>query len=248
MDGALRFPVAGCIAYAAPIAFATSKGGLRSGLPTYFVSTIVSSFALTQAPGLGRDALMINVIVQAVLLMIALLIVDRSRQDRESSQEKATLDDLTGAKNRTAIKEQGLKALNQSIAKGEPMVLAMIDLDKFKQLNDRYGHAFGDAALRDLVATLKANLGRGALIGRTGGDEFVVILPSCSPESARHRLDSAYDAYSDRTLVAGYPNTFTYGIAVPGPNGFSWSGLLDAADQDMYSRKTSRKAHLLRSA
>ncbi len=86
-------------------------------------------------------------------------------------------DALTGALSRRALLERGGKLLQRMRGEGQPMVLLMIDLDYFKQVNDLYGHANGDKVLQAFVRSTQAVLRPEDVLGRMGGEEFVVILP-----------------------------------------------------------------------
>ncbi|HEY8490042.1 MAG TPA: diguanylate cyclase [Dehalococcoidia bacterium] len=103
---------------------------------------------------------------------------------QEVLQERAEQDALTGLLNRRALHSRLASELAGAAAEERPLSLLMLDLDRFKQLNDAYGHAAGDQALSALAAEL-AGLGEGAVSGRYGGDEFVVILPGLDAEAAR---------------------------------------------------------------
>lgn len=104
-------------------------------------------------------------------------------------EELAQLDELTGLQNRRSI----LKSLNEEMARAQrsnvPCAVAIIDLDFFKKINDQFGHATGDEALRTFAISLFANIRTIDKLGRYGGEEFLLILPDTSKEQAVRTLD-----------------------------------------------------------
>jgi len=93
-------------------------------------------------------------------------------------------DGLTGLLNRRAMEETLLAQMQRSRRTGEPFTVLMIDLDHFKTINDRHGHAAGDRALKHTAAALKAELREVDAIGRFGGEEFLILMPGATVETA----------------------------------------------------------------
>jgi diguanylate cyclase (GGDEF)-like protein len=93
-------------------------------------------------------------------------------------------DALTGLLNRRAMEEALLAQMQRSRRTGEPFTVLMIDLDHFKTVNDRHGHAAGDRALKHTAAALKAELREVDAIGRFGGEEFLILMPGATVETA----------------------------------------------------------------
>ncbi|MFN4238527.1 MAG: diguanylate cyclase domain-containing protein [Vogesella sp.] len=111
--------------------------------------------------------------------------IRQRKQQERLLREQATVDSLTGLLNRPTL----LAALDQQLARalgdGGAMTLLMLDLDHFKQVNDCYGHACGDAALAHFASQLQQQLGPHDHAGRLGGEEFCILLPGCPPERAQ---------------------------------------------------------------
>jgi diguanylate cyclase (GGDEF)-like protein len=103
--------------------------------------------------------------------------------EKARAEEVARTDFLTGLQNRRAFYEEGERLLHALVRGGRPAVL-MIDIDHFKAINDRHGHAGGDAALRALAELIRAQQPAGAVPGRLGGEEFALLLPDSSMEAA----------------------------------------------------------------
>jgi diguanylate cyclase (GGDEF)-like protein len=148
-------------------------------------------------------------------------------------------DGLTGLYNHTAIKEHLQREVARAARGSQPLVLAMIDLDFFKRINDTWGHPAGDQVLRALARIMHQRFRRGDLIGRYGGEEFSAILPSTSSDDAVRVLNDVREAFSRIRFHAGdaeFSATFSAGIAALGPNDDAES-LLYRADLMLYRAK-----------
>jgi diguanylate cyclase (GGDEF)-like protein len=104
---------------------------------------------------------------------LRLLVNVRDLSELTTSRHEALTDELTGLPNRRAV----LRRIEQLCSTGNPFVLGLVDLDKFKEVNDGLGHAAGDDLLRMIARRLEQTIPRGALVGRLGGDEFAVVAP-----------------------------------------------------------------------
>ena len=109
-----------------------------------------------------------------LLLLLDLL---RARND-------AAHDGLTGLANRRSAMTRLTTEIAQAQRRRQPLALLALDLDRFKQVNDVYGHAAGDRVLIEFAATLRANLRLGDLGARTGGEEFIAVLPQTDRDAA----------------------------------------------------------------
>jgi diguanylate cyclase (GGDEF)-like protein len=136
-----------------------------------------------------------------VVCTIGFLLMCSERAQRELEQS-ARLDYLTGIYNRGAIEElaAGLIALTQR--HGTPLALMVVDIDHFKRINDELGHAAGDKALAATVQLIHGLLRGGDLIGRLGGEEFLVLMPDTDAVKARHAAERM------RACVEGAPVSF----------------------------------------
>lgn len=99
--------------------------------------------------------------------------------------EQSTIDSLTGVKNRSAFDKRLIAESRISRRQETPIALLMLDIDRFKSINDQYGHLAGDQALRVIAQTLQQHLKRPTdLVSRFGGEEFAIILPNTAAEGA----------------------------------------------------------------
>jgi len=108
----------------------------------------------------------------------------RRAREREEIEHRATLDSVTGVLNRTGLDAALIREQQRSLRTDTPLSILMIDLDRFKALNDEHGHQAGDRALRGVADTLLAAVRSSDYVGRYGGDEFLVILPGATDAAA----------------------------------------------------------------
>lgn len=162
------------------------------------------------------------------------------RQARDEARLRASTDALTGVANRAHFLDMAGRAIALARRHGRELSLLALDVDRFKALNDTYGHAAGDAALVALVRVCAGELREGDLIGRLGGDEFAVLLPETPPATAAHvasrlraALAAAGVAWEGRTLRL----EVSVGIASLGREGDDLDALLGRADAALYEAK-----------
>jgi len=156
-------------------------------------------------------------------------------------QRLAITDSLTGVFNRRHLLILGEQALEQARRYQRPLAALMIDIDHFKQINDRYGHAVGDEALKKLAECLQSNLRAADILGRYGGEEFVVLMPETDLETARRiaeRLCEGIRALTIETEHAPIHFTTSIGVAVfDDARDATVDSLIQRADQAMYAAK-----------
>ena len=164
----------------------------------------------------------------------------RLHVQNEELQTLALTDELTGIANRRAL----FRAADEMLATGKVLSVALFDLDRFKQINDTYGHLMGDRILADVAACLKANTRVGDVIARYGGDEFVLLLPDTPTPDARQITDRI--GTHIRALHWEHAGTIIHvnvgtGISTAG-SGSSIATLLAESDAKLYDAKMSRNA------
>jgi two-component system, cell cycle response regulator len=150
-------------------------------------------------------------------------------------------DPLTGLYNRRYLVERLGQEMNRVDRYGGTLALAMIDLDGFKPVNDRWGHVFGDRLLRAVAAEISRSLRTPDVAARYGGDEFAVILPQTQPEGALRVCERIRKAVEQLALNAGEQPvsvTATLGVADYPSDGISTAEeLIHAADEALYGAK-----------
>lgn len=181
----------------------------------------------------------------AAAILVALGVADRLRDQRAAlsdAERRAQTDPLTGVLNRRSLIERLDAACLRARARGLPIALLFIDLDHFKEINDSYGHAAGDACLGAIIDPIQAELRQSDVIGRYGGEEFVVILSSADINAAhpiaeriRHRVSEV------RIEGFGAPLRLTcsIGVATSDTLGVWGEHLIAQADAAVYAAKRS---------
>ena len=170
---------------------------------------------------------------------------DRTRAALARIEELAATDPLTGLANRRRLQEQVETALWDARARGDALALLFLDLDGFKAVNDRLGHAAGDVLLQEVAARLRRRLRRRDLVARLGGDEFLVALPDLSTDDAageaRRVADELVAALCRPVEMHGVPVDVrvSVGIAVTPDDGDDFASLLHLADLRMYEAKAA---------
>ena len=162
-----------------------------------------------------------------------------------------TTDGLTGLANRRAFEEAIAREFSRSSRYARPMSLLMIDVDHFKRVNDVHGHLAGDAALRQVGATLRGSIRRDDLAGRLGGEEFAVLLPEIDLPDAVRVAEKLRAIVRDRRVVfegAVIPLTISVGVATRGPGDRQPADLVRRADEALYAAKRAGRDRVERSS
>jgi diguanylate cyclase (GGDEF)-like protein len=177
---------------------------------------------------------------------IALVRAWRARERAEAALVRlAATDVLTDALNRRGFLERASAAIAQARRAGQPLAVLMLDIDRFKAINDAHGHAAGDAVLCGLVAALAPGLRGGDVVGRLGGEEFAVLLPDTTGAQAvatADRLRALVRQSVQHPAGASTPVTFSAGVApVPsaGEAQIVLATALADADRALYEAKQS---------
>ncbi|WP_380161185.1 putative bifunctional diguanylate cyclase/phosphodiesterase [Kineococcus sp. R86509] len=162
----------------------------------------------------------------------------RDLADHDRARRQARTDDLTGLANRREF----LDHLRRAAGEGAPFAVLLLDLDRFKEVNDQHGHAAGDELLTATAIRLGSVLPHPALLARLGGDEFAVLLPGADAAEAVTTAGSMLAAVSRVDVVLGSVVAHTVGASVgvatsSGSDGLSGEELLRRADGAMYTAK-----------
>jgi diguanylate cyclase (GGDEF)-like protein len=152
----------------------------------------------------------------------------------------ATVDTLTGVFTRRHALELGHAAFARSMQAGEPLSVLLMDIDLFKSVNDRHGHAGGDALLQRFGALCGSAFGAGAIVGRMGGEEFVAVLPSAALDAAAQTAERFRAALAQTRVRVGAQElaaTVSIGVAERGAADASLDRLISRADEALYAAK-----------
>jgi diguanylate cyclase len=159
-------------------------------------------------------------------------------------------DQLTNALNRRGLDEAFAAESARSVRNGSPLAIAVLDLDNFKMLNDRLGHQAGDSALVHLVNVVREALRPTDIVGRYGGEEFVILLPDTGLDEAEQVMVRVQRALTRRFFLHNNERlliTFSAGIGLMGERE-EWSDLMDRADRALYEAKRLGKNRVVRAA
>lgn len=226
---------------------------LAAGSLRFAFKAIVPLFATGPAPGV-RDYIMsiyayysqTMAAVLALLLGLSVLGVIIAELMSETAR-RLERDSLSGALSRAAFMERAA-ALLAALRPEERACLVMCDLDHFKSINDRFGHAAGDEVIRAFGGVLAERAGAGALCGRIGGEEFCLLLPEGDVGGAQRRIEavrSAMDRLRYALVPGGIRVTASFGLAVTG-RGEHVDEALRRADLALYAAKAAgRDRHML---
>jgi diguanylate cyclase (GGDEF)-like protein len=177
-------------------------------------------------------------------LLLAIGLLDKLlqlRRDRDHASRQAVIDPVTKAMNRQGIEERLYREVEQARAQSTPLSIAFVDLDRFKEINDRHGHAIGDQCLRIVSWRLRNQLRRNEAIGRYGGDEFLVVLPGRSQHDALAIAERMRISVNCRPLSMSeirIPATLSIGVAELDA-GESMASLFERADAALYASKSA---------
>jgi len=154
--------------------------------------------------------------------------------------EQATHDALTGLYNRRFMDDTLQRELLRADRDGRAVSVLMLDIDRFKNFNDSYGHEAGDQVLVALSSLLRVNIRESDIACRYGGEEFVIILPGANAVHARHRAELIRENFSSiRIGPEELSATISIGLAVYPQHGVNVDQLLHAADTALYSAKNA---------
>jgi len=174
------------------------------------------------------------------LSLILGLLTYRGLTRSKRYRKMAEFDQLTGISNRYHFTEQAQREIAHCIRAQRPVALILFDLDHFKQINDRFGHAAGDWTLQQVVLSCRNFIRHSDIFGRIGGEEFVILLTDCTAEQAVMLADICRTALADIDTSGYQPKfkvTASFGISDSEQAGYDLSALLAAADAAMYQAK-----------
>jgi diguanylate cyclase (GGDEF)-like protein len=233
--------------------------------PLYFVPVLAVSLRLGRWPGLAMAAFcaaawyvsnrvaglhspvidVANLFVMAIAFGVVALLGAAQRSWLHRERALSRTDDLTGLLNGRGFYEAAAIELARSSRYQHPLTVAYLDLDDFKQVNDRFGHARGDAVLVSVAHAMRRACRSTDLVARLGGDEFVVLFPETGRDAAEAALAKLRARVRDAASNGGEPVTMSVGaVSFPQPPP-DVEVLVHEADRTMYAAKGGGKDALL---
>lgn len=204
-------------------------------IPIVYLSGETDIVLQVEALRLGGDHFLTKPVNPVFLNAVVKSKIERYRALRRSMYH----DSLTGLLNHISTKQAVQQALRQARRDDQALTVIMLDIDHFKSVNDRYGHPAGDQVIRSLAWLLRQRVRRGDIVGRYGGEEFLVALPDANPEQALRILDKIRQDFQEirhRYMDSHFQVSFSGGLA-SFPLFNDVEALISAADEALYSAK-----------
>ena len=212
-------------------------------------ATAVSLFTLA-AVGLHHPAFVSNeerltfIAVASMVILFALIFATRTARQNAQLRDLALVDPLTGTANRRALKADLMAAVAGFHKNSSPWAVAVLDLDHFKQVNDRHGHAAGDQVLVDLVNVIQDVIRRGDRLYRYGGEEFVILFADVEGDGLKFATGKVLQAVRQHLKGPDGPVTVSIGAAELQP-GECWNQWLIRADHALYRAKNQGRDRIV---
>jgi diguanylate cyclase (GGDEF)-like protein len=186
-----------------------------------------------------------NELIEFLFLLIMSVLFSALKTNLDNEKELANRDPLTNTHNRRSFFDLAEYELNRSRRYEIPFTVAYIDLDNFKDVNDRLGHKTGDALLITVVETIRNNIRNTDILSRFGGDEFVILLPNTEGAAACIFLEKLHEHLTRAMTSNTWPVSFSVGAVTYLQPPDSIDQIIQQADDLMYRVKHSGKNRLL---
>ena len=186
-----------------------------------------------------------NVFIEFSFLLIMSLLFSLLKKNLDNEKALARIDPLTKSINRRSFFDLAEQEISRTRRYDHPFTIAYIDLDNFKEVNDRLGHHTGDKLLTTVVSTIASHIRSTDILARFGGDEFVILLPETADDAARASLVKIHQQLQEAMSTRSWPVTFSIGAVsyLHAPD--SIDDAVREADTLMYEVKRSGKNRLL---
>lgn len=157
----------------------------------------------------------------------------------EIAVSRANRDFMTGMYNRRYFFDEGMSQYNKARESGKNLAVAMIDIDKFKRINDTYGHDIGDIAIKEVATILTLHLNEfGAIISRFGGEEFCMIITGIAPEHVIAKFETIRQAFEANIIEEGAISfSYTVSTGLHFPQNITLDDAVKKADENLYAAK-----------
>jgi diguanylate cyclase (GGDEF)-like protein len=232
--------------YLVPIALSAWWGGFAQGILLSLACAL--SWQLVDAladPDAGPALHIWNGTTRFGVFVVTSSLLSRLRLSLYIEKQIARSDPLTGAANGRTFYESVSQHVEYALLAGRPITLAYLDLDHFKWINDSFGHAAGDEALRDLVQLTGHEIRQVDLLARLGGDEFALLLFDCEEAVARSILERVHARYSEAMRRKKWPVTVSIGAITFVRPVRDVDAMVRLIDELMYRAKKSGGNNLL---
>ena len=237
--------IAGAMPYIALPLLGLLARSSRAVINLAILGTVLNVAGVVMATsGAPLYAVLVNHLMSGILVWMVAYISRRhlmvENRLRDSLRDAAFRDPLTGLYNRRFTFDSFQKELRKHERYGDPFAVILLDADHFKQINDRYGHSAGDAALKAIAAACNESVRDTDVVGRFGGEEFIILLPHTNAAAAELVAERIREATLERELCwqdQRFNVTLSLGVAEAGVHADGNDELIAAADEALYAAK-----------
>jgi diguanylate cyclase (GGDEF)-like protein len=243
IDYLTGFELSIALFYVLPVVLVTWFVSKRSG----FILAVACAFAWYASNALAGETYSSplipywNTVSRLCYLFIVIALLSEVRKAYDKERQSSRTDFLTGALTSRAFYEILRSEIQRSQRHAPHYILAYLDIDNFKQVNDLFGHSVGDELLRCVVDTMKANLRATDIVARLGGDEFAILLTDSEPYSSANVIGRLRQELINMMRVNHWPVTFSIGVMVCTHQLESADDCIRQVDEVMYRVKNNGK-------
>jgi diguanylate cyclase (GGDEF)-like protein len=233
--------------YLLTVSFVAWLVGRRAGVFMACVSTLIYFLTERLAPHFEPQPFVpyFNAAVRLGTFIFVAYFVSALRRSLEHQRELARTDDLTGLLNRRSFMEAAQQEISRARRFPHPFTVAYMDVDNFKEVNDRFGHSTGDVVLRTMGETIRQTLREVDVVARLGGDEFVILMPETGEEAARAVVARMRQQVAAVVERGGWPISFSIGVVTWTTPPRTVDFMLRQADAAMYAVKNEGKNRIV---
>ncbi len=226
-----------------PIAFFAWFLSRKAGLLTSFLSAAIIMGVNLNSPvhEINHRVAYWNALVWLTFFLLATFVIEHLKALHARERELARVDDLTKVATRVAFYEFAIAEINRARRFNLTTTLAYVDLDSFKEVNDRRGHATGDKVLITVARSMQKSIRHTDMVARMGGDEFALILPNMGKDAAQKVLEKLLNVLTRSMRHNHGPITFSVGAVTFLAAPKSVHQMIQRADEIMYSVKAIGK-------
>ncbi|HLO25147.1 MAG TPA: diguanylate cyclase [Geobacteraceae bacterium] len=232
------------IIYLVPVSFTAWFGGRLAGIVISLVAAVTWLAANYHAGAVAYEPFFLklwNCITALGFFIVVAVLLDKLRQMLDNEREASRTDYLTGAVNSRAFSEIARAEILRLQRYGHAFTIAYLDLDNFKEVNDRYGHSFGDELLRSVAANIIRTLRKTDVVARIGGDEFIILFPETNYQAALEVIPKVRENLQAAMEKLGWSITFSIGVLTCDSPPASQDEMIRQADSLMFRVKRMGK-------